>query len=390
MIALPRSASAVPLRARQAPTTLDREHVVSIVVAGTEIRGWTSYELASSMLDPSDHFSLEMPFTRAVWDRLKPDSPIKVRIDDVVIVDGFIDDREIGESDDSIRVAGRDRIGRLVQESAPGIYFGGGDLVSLVEKLSSPWFTRVTPDNARNRRVMQGKGRKARAGRESLWINTAKKAAARIEPGQTRWQAIEDLCHQAEILCWSAGDGRELVLGRPNYDQEPIFRFFMPESSSIRATEGNVLGLGYQESTGDRYSEIIVVGSGGGTDANYGASVAKRYGHVVDDADFTAPKRLVIQKAVVSSADAEAWARREMNRRNAQGTRVTVRAPRHGQIVSGQMPTIFAPDLLASIEDERTGLRGVFLIVSCTYRSNREGGEETLLEFVPKGQELAL
>lgn len=367
-----------------------REHAVSVVVDGREVRGWSAYDISTSMLDPADRFTLELPFDRAAWDLLRKDRPIKVRVDSVVILDGFIDDRELPESDgeDVIQISGRDRVGRLVQESAPGIDFRGSDLVTLIGKLASPWFTKVTLSNARNRRVLRGRGQKVQAGKEPVFVTTGR--GTRIETGQMRWEAIEDLCSQAGVLCWSAGDGAELVVGRPNYNQAPQFRFFQPAADSARSAESTVLGMGVRDSTGDRYSEIIVVGSGGGTDANYGASVAARIGRARDEADFSAPKRLVIERAVSSREMAQAEADREMARRKATGHRVTVRAPLHGQVVSGQYPTIFAPDLVASVEDERTGLRGSYLIVGCAYSSRRNGGEETRLDLVPLNTELSL
>jgi prophage tail gpP-like protein len=365
-----------------------REHVVSLVVDGVEITGWSAYDITTSMLEPVHTFSLELPFSRQAWDRCKPDHKVKVQLDGVTILTGFIDEREVTDSDDELKVSGRNRAGRMVQESAPGVDFRGMDLVQLVGILAHPWYTYVSLTNTRNRRVLRGKGKKARAGREPVFVTTSK--GYRIEPGQTRMQVIEGLCQQAEIMCWPSGDGYELIIGKPNYEQAPQFHFFMPAENSARASQSNVLGMGYRESVGDRYSAIIVVGSGGGTDANYGAPVGARIGRDEDTHDFTEVKRLILEKAVRSSEEATAYARREMNRRNMQGKRLTVRAPQHGQIMAGQYHTIFAPDLAASVEDERTGLIGQFHIVACTYRSSRSGGEETLLEFVPRGQELAM
>jgi prophage tail gpP-like protein len=365
-----------------------REHVVSLVVAGKEIRGWSAYDITTSMLEPVHTFSLELPFNRAAWELCKPDRRVRVRIDDVTVLDGFIDEREVADNEDDLKVSGRNRAGRLMQESAPGIDFRGMDMVQLVTTVASPWYSYVSLTNTRNRRVLRGKGKKARAGREPVFVTTSK--GTRIEPGQTRMQVIEEVCQQSEILCWPSGDGYELIIGKPNYAQAPQFRFFMPAENSKRSRESNVQGMGYKESVGDRYSAIIVVGSGKGTDANYGAGVSARIGRDEDSHDFSEPKRLILEKAVRSSEEASAYARREMNRRNMQGKRVTVSAPLHGQIMAGQYHTIFAPDLAVSVEDERTGLVGQFHIVGCTYRSSRGGGEETTLEFVPRGQELAM
>jgi prophage tail gpP-like protein len=363
-----------------------RVHAVSISVGGVEIRGLTSYDVHTTILEPVHTFSLVMPFSRDAWEHCALDAPAKILIDGVTVLAGFIDEREVTDSGDDLRVTGRNRAGRLVQESAPGITFAGMDLVGLIGALADPWYTTITLSNARNRRVLRGKGKKARAGREPVFVTTSK--GSRIEPGQTRWQVIADLCQQAEILCWPAGDGTELVLGLPNYDQEPQFAFVM--AADRGAERSNVLGLSYVESIADRYNAIIVVGSGGGTDANYGAPVGSRIGRAENTRGFSARKALVLEKAVRSSEEASAYARREMRRRDMQGTRVSITAAGHGQVLAGQYHTIFAPDLAASIHDERTGMRGLFHVVGCAYRCSRDGGEETVLEFVPRGTELSL
>jgi prophage tail gpP-like protein len=376
--------------------TRPRQHRVAVLVDGKQLDGWTAYDIKSSMLDPADSFSLERAFDRPTFDLLAPDTPIRVLIDDVTVINGFVDDRDVPEGEEMIQLSGRDRAGRLVQESAPGVDFRGAGIVDLVGKVAAPWFTTITVSNARNRRVRRGKGRKASVGAEPVTIN--QRVGTRIEPGQMRWAVIADLCRQAGYLCWSAGDGTELVVGQPNYDQEPQFVFFCPREGSARAGQGNVLGLGVRDSTGDRYSRILVVGSGTGTKENYGATVASRSGEARnnparpegDGLDFSAPKRLVIEQACQSAAEAREMAEREMARRDAAGHRLTVRAPGHGQVVAGQYPTLFAPDLLARVDDERTGIAGTYLITSCSYRSSRGGGEETVLELVRRGAALSL
>ena len=188
------------------------------------------------------------------------------------------------------------------------------------------------------------------------------------------------------------------MVGQPNYDQVPQFRFFYPREGSPRAGEGNAQGIGLRDSTGDRYSRIVVVGSGQGTKEDYGATVASRSGQALNNParpdgeglDFSAPKRLVIERAVQSAAEARAEAEREMARRDAAGHVVTVRAAGHGQVVAGLYPTLFAPDLMAWVEDEDLGIAGAYLVTACTYRCTRDGGEETVLELVRKGAPLSL
>jgi prophage tail gpP-like protein len=373
-----------------------RQHDISIVVDGVQIRDWETYEITTDMTSPADHFMVRMPFVRDVWDLCRGDRPVKVLIDDVVVLTGLIDERLVPEDDESIEIIGRCRLGRLVDESAPGINFSGLTMQALIAKVIAPWFPKATFSNARNRAVIRGRGRKAKASDQPLKINTSKKIGTHIEPGQTEWQVVETLLSQAgNLLAWSAGDGSELIVAAPNYDQEPQFRFFHPKANSTRTDEATVLGMGVRDRTADSYSRIICVGSGIGTAVNYGSRVASRYGEARDNPAtpegdglrFSAPKRLIITRPVKSIAEAKELAEREMSRRNAHGNALTARCAGHGQVVAGSDVTLFATDLVASCEDERTGVMGNYLITSCTYRSSRHG-EETLMTLVKSGSAL--
>lgn len=369
---------------------------VAIVVAGKMIIGWISYDISTSITEAPARFSMSIPFDDEAWALLKPDQPVRLTIGGFPILSGFIDDSPAtdGESGVQIDVTGRCRVSRLTDESAPGINFSGLGIAELIGKVASPWFLKVTLSNARNRAVVRGKGKKARAASEPVKINT--KAGTAIEPGQTRWSVIERLLQQTGYIAFSAGDGTELVVGKPNYDQEVQFRFFRAAARSPRAAETNVLGMTINRSTAERYSRVICVGSGQGTPANYGNAAASRYGEAKNFAgtiqgegkDFSAPKTLVIQHSNDSIDQARELARREMAQRDASGHSITVRCAGHGQYISTQFLTVFAPDTLAYVEDERTGTRGVYLITSCTYRSTRDGGEETEMHLVSKGTEL--
>lgn len=377
-----------------------REHDISVIVGGTRIRDFTTYEIHSDMMTPTDTASLRIPFTREVWDLCKPDRKIQVLIDDVAILTGRLIERMNSESDPyGITIICRDKIDRLVKESAPGIDFSGLSMKALITKLVSPWFEEVTFNNARNRSVIRGRGRKSKAGDEPLKLFTEKRIGTHIQPGQTRWQVIATLLAQAGLIAWSSGDGREFIVGTPHYNQEPQFRFFRPAPDSSRADEATVLGLGFRDSVDDRYSRIDCVGAATGTTVNYGpnvtalASTARNNPATRDGEglDFDAPKRLIIMRSPHDQSEVRELAQREMDRRDGQGTMGTARCGSHGQVMSGSdFHTIFCADTIASVEDEVTGKQGLFLIVSCTYRTNREGAEETTMELVKSGAGLSI
>lgn len=386
-------------------------HRISIIVGGNQIEGFTTYRITSSMTKPASPFSLSIPFSRKVWDLCNVDRTIQVLIDDVVILNGFIDSRDLPADGEEIAIAGRDRTGRLVNDSAPGVNFKGLGIRDVVAKLADPFFPAVSFTNDRNRRILRGRGGKKPKGHRrrtgpgfvgkvrtlrgedsALRLNT--RVGTQIEPGQTRWQVISTLAAQAGYLVWSSGDGEELIVGAPDYDQETQFVFFMPREGST-SPDATCLGFGVHDDAGDRYSRVIVVGAGTGTDENYGAPVSARYAEARNNdsdpegagLDFTEPKRLIISRSVQSADEAQEIADREMARRDAAGHTLAVRAAGHGQIYSGSTPTLFACDTLALTQDERTGTGGIYLITECVYQSGRSG-EETLMTLVKSGSEL--
>lgn len=372
-------------------------HNIRVIVDGKEVGGWTDYEISQSMRTPSDAFTLSRAFDRAAWDLLQPDRPIRVLIDEVTVLTGFIDDTDKSDSgEDTITISGRDKVGRLVQESAPAVSYKGLTERDLIGRLASPWFTSVVNSNARNRSVVRGRGRKAASGTEPIKLDT--RGGTTIEPGQARWAVIEELLKQSGHLCWSSGDGRELIVGLPQYNQLPQWSIFHPGEASKRGLEGNALGFGIKRSTGDRYSKIVVVGSGSGTDANYGSAVSSRYGEAKenpatpdgDGTTFSAPKRLVLVEDVQSRAEATALAKREMARRALDSLRVNAVLPLHGQVLAGTRPTLFALDTMARVEDEVTGVRGAYLFDSLTFTGSRKNGQRTKVSCIPKGTEVFL
>ena len=367
--------------------------VVEVVIDGRAIGGWSEYSVRTSMLDPADSFTLSRPFDRDAWDLCQTDRPIRITINGVVFLTGFIDSGKISAKAGELQLAGRDKVGRLVQESAPQISFDGLRLQAVIARVASPWFEAVALSNTRNRRVVRGRGHKAAAA-DQVFVDV--KAGTRLEPGQMRWAVIQDLADQVGALVWSAGDGSELVVGQPNYKQSPQYelRHYAPGAGKT----STVKDLTIEESTADRYSRIILLGAGAGTDANYGRPVTSRSGEVKDNpatADgeglsFSAPKRLIIaDHAVKSRQDAEGRVRREWNRRAMNAQIVSAVAEGHGQFRGGAYPTLFATDTAAYVQDEETGTQGLYHVVAVEFRCSRSSGAETTLTLLPRGTELA-
>ncbi len=184
------------------PAPLDgtRAHRVSVAIGGLQIGGWLDYEILSTMIEPADGFTLTRPFSLDAWNLCKLDEAIQVAIDGTMILDGFIDDRARDAREGTMEIAGRDKSGRLVQESIPNV--GGWDgllLDDAVRRLAAPWYTATTFSNARNRSVARGKGHKAAAelGRQ-----------ARGDRGR-RWRCPDHRDHRGARRGHAASRGRQ-------------------------------------------------------------------------------------------------------------------------------------------------------------------------------------
>jgi prophage tail gpP-like protein len=394
-------ARAIGAAAARSPVPRDgtRRHRVTITIGAEQIDGWIDYDIQCSMVEPTDGFRLTRQFSKDAWDLCQLDQKVKIAMDGVVMMEGFVDDRARSARDGTMEIAGRDKAGRLVQESIPTVSgFDGLNLVEAVKRLASPWFTTITLSDARNRSVRRGKGHRAAAGSEPAFFKVTGKLdeehAGRLDPGETRWAVIEQLCSSIGVLCWSSADGRELVIGEPNYNQalQYLFRVSNTHGSTVKDMQ-------YRESIASSYAMIEVHGAGAGDEDNFGDDVTTYIGTAKDGPNvdgtsligqggFLFPKRLVVsQSALSSNAEAARAAEREMKRRNFKRRHLTVEAPHHGQLVAGTVSTLFAPNTLARCIDDDLELDETWLLYGINLKASRSTGETTSIMLVPRGTE---
>lgn len=368
-----------------------RAHIVAVTVGDKQIQDWTDYEISSSVIEPCDTFQLTRPLSAEAVSLCALDARVTVTIDGVSVIDGLIDKRSMSMREGTLTIGGRDKVGRLIQESIPksGGY-DGVNLLELVKQLASPWFQTVTLSNARNRNLRRGRGSKAPSGSEPLII-PGKGTNGRLDPGEMRWQVIENLAAQAGLLCWSAGDGRELILGKPNYRQETQFHF-------IHALNGSTCkSMQFEDDIAEAYALIEVHGTASGDDSDYGSSVRRvgraKEGPKLDGTGglFRLPKRILMsQEPAKSQSEADRIAAAEMARRKFRVRTAQVEAATHGQILGKSSPTLFAPDTIARLTSSVTEYKhdALWWIHTVKYRASRSAGETTTVDMVPVGTEV--
>lgn len=368
----------------------DPVHRVTVTVGGSVIDQWIDYDLGVSMVEPADVFTLTRAFSLSAWRALRLDAEVKLAIDGTPVLTGYIDEREKSSKDYTIKITGRCKSGRLVQESIPtATGLDGLQLTDAVAKLASPWYTKVSLSDARNRAVRRGKGGRAPSAGEPAIFNVKGKLdeshSGRVDPGEMRWTVIEQLCSSVQLLCWAAADGRELIIGKPNYQQAIQYVLKVGDQSTD--------DLVFTESVRDRYALIEAHGSGGSTDEDFGESTVSRLGIATDGPnpdgtgrDFLRPKRLVLsQRALASNDEGARAAEREMIRRDFNRRQVVVPVPLHGQRYRSDALTIFAPNTLARVIDSDLEFDDTMLIYEVRFRGSRRGGEKSVLKLVPRG-----
>ncbi len=380
-----------------------RDEIVAVKAGGKIIELWTEYDIDIAMTTPSDDFSLTLaPCTRDAYELCRPDEEVQILLDGTPVITGYIEERdvEISKEGSSIRVGGGDKIRRLLAESAPlTARLKNYTLERLAERVIDPWFEKVGFSNARNRQLVRGGARvgSAKARTEPIF-GSAKHVPKKVEPGEVRWEVLEIYLREAGLLAWSSGDGTELIIAAPNFDQEPQYRFFCPAAGSLRAAEGNCT-VRVTDTIADVFSQVQVVGSARGDGENYGSNVMRISGVAKDGpgADgigkrFRRPKRLILPTDELSSGShANELALAELNKRASKAHRIIVQTHGHSQQrTNGSVAALFAADTIAELEVEQIGLKARYLVEGVRFRHSKSQGRTTELSLLPVGVTLAL
>jgi prophage tail gpP-like protein len=377
----------------------EQAHNVAIRIGSTVVEKWSNYEIENDMLHPADSFQLELGGCPPdAWRLCKEDSPIQVQIDDTVVLSGIIDDRTrtVGKNGSFLHISGRDRSGRVVDESMPLQSLEGLTTLDLVLRAISPWYSDVIVTNEANRAAVRGKGAPlARAAGEpplSDKLRTkhsirGKAKRLKVSPGESRWTTLQRFLEDDGLLAWSTADGKSIVIGQPNYNQEPQYAFFLPKPGSARIREGNLLEYSLHESVAERYSQVTAVALGVDDSYHYSATVKNGPGPGGEGLDFIQPKRLMIADSrIVSTEDAKIRAQLEMDERDGQGSKLSLRVRGHNQVrIPGKPAALYAFDCMARVEDEELEMSGLWLITRVTFSHSKDSGETTHLDLVRKG-----
>lgn len=334
----------------------EHDNECMLIIDGTAYGGWTRLEVLRSIEQIAGGYVLQLTSRWPGVDepvRLREGLPCEVRLGDDLVITGHIDDFETDDTDTSstVRVAGRDKTGDLVDCSAiykTGQWRGVG-LRQIVTDIARPFGISVS--------VAPG-------------VDTGEvfKRFA-LEEGEKAFDAIDRACRLRAVLVVSTPDGNLLLTTASTV------------STGVQLVEGvNMKKFHSKHSWKERYSEITLKGQVPGDDDEYGEAAAHLKSSAKDDEiDRYRPLVVIAEHGTSAKAlkDRAAW---EVKVRMGRGKRggCTVVGWRTGK--DGQEGPLWQPNTLVHVTSDRMNIDMELLIVSCSYQIT-ELGKVTDLTF---------
>lgn len=388
------------------------DDAVRITVGGVDFSDWFDVDIDSDIFTPSDHFKMSGVIPQRV-DLFREGQRVDVYLGPDRQMAGVLDEPEmiISRENSRISVSGRDLGSYLEDSEAKAERFSNYTLQTLAEHLLRPeWgIKKVITSNEDNRRVVLGKKERERykPGKAipSLTGTPTKRRHTKIDPGQTVRQILDEHCMRHGVSWWMTADGN-LFIGKPQYNQQVSFEFFLYSSGNIRRGQNNVLEATVKRGLHERYSKIVVVGESSANNSNKSsifddtvdallgepspaeeritaAKRAKKYRGEATDPDLvsrgiTRELRLVDNDAL-SNEMCKAKAEAEMGRRRLTGLQITLVLDdfrQNGRIIS--------VDCLARVVIEEAQIDGVYWISQRRFRESR-GERRTSVTLHEKG-----
>lgn len=410
------------------PDSPDGEEIVlSVRDASVHLTRWTSYEVASDFLTPTDgwHFAIgDEELAERQRHALRLGAPIRLSVNATPICDGHIDTVEVGASKaggTTWTIAGRDRLGPAVDATAdPNLRFkDGATLADVLTTIFRP-FGWSDPDkhfeidNAANRRASTGgtRGQKRSHGKKTFGAVTKDAKLHQLQPHNHEglFAFASRVSQRFGLWIWSSSDGEQLIVGKPDFDQEPLYQLRRKRDGTGNIEDGTV-----RYDFTDQPAIIVADGFSGGGEFGKGRvkayainpsfgfdtngavleevlSIVKRYPNAKRIALPTqafqrraanVPVRPMFMHDDESKTpeELENYVRREMALLTRKSLEATYTVEGHGQMTNGDF-VVWDIDTVVDVQDEVAGLNERMYVLGVAYSKSRQSGTRTRLHLV--------
>jgi prophage tail gpP-like protein len=411
------------------PAPPDKQQVrLRVMDEHVDLTRWTRYSFASSFLTPTDGWSCTIgdgDLAEKERRALVPGARVRLYVDQSPLAEGFIDAVSI-DADRSggvqYTIEGRDRLGLAVDSIAdPTLQFKkGATLADVLKELFAPfgWVAdeHFQIENDANRDAKTGGVRgvpMTKGGKKKGPRPLKDFVLHQLKPHNHEgvFAFASRITQRFGLWIWCSADGDKLIVGRPDFQQEPRYQ--------LRRTRGgdtNVLAGAVKFDMTDQPSVLIADGFSGGGEFGKGrikAFCVNPYfgvdedGFVLEDVTRLLQKFPDAEQVVMTiptpyrrrrinapirpmflhddesktQEQLNSFVRREMSLllRKSMTAHYTVEG--HGQLVGGAF-TPWDVDTVVEVHDEVADVRERMYVLARTFEKSRQSGTHTRLELV--------
>ena len=258
-----------------------------ILDTGEEVPVWSSYTIDSEFLTPSDGATFTCGDEDAVYDlspKLLPGTVVQLEVNDAVVATMIVDGQNVAHTPNGgtvLTVECRDPMGRLVDATVDPLFVfaAGMTLADLFAKLAAPLgYTTFSNSDAFRKAIVaktpppsgtSAPATPAAGAPASTLLVEASAAAppltsyglqqAKPHEGEGVFAFLARHCKRFGLWLWSDSLGSTIIVGSPNYSQDPLY------SITNRAGDGAFYdSIRVERTTKEQPSLIIATGHGAG------------------------------------------------------------------------------------------------------------------------------
>lgn len=379
------------------------DDAVQVVINGTSYQQWMEIDIDSDILTPADAFTVtgEIPKAKPTVAESRAGSPSRAFDDfregnscDIYVgldrqMAGVIDEvtEKGGRSSARITITGRDKGAFLLDDEAKAIKASKYTLKTLVEALLDPsWGIRnVLLSNEDNRALLLGKKDKKKPRASApRFLQPLSRDRTKVDPGSRVASILDKHTRRLGVAWWLTAQG-DLVIAKPNYDQEAAYHFYSYAPDSANAKQNNVEDWSRVRSISERFSDITVNGQGWSDPTKLWSGTATKPKFTATARDPDLVERGIVRKLILADGDAltqdevQKRADWEMGMRRIRGEVIKL-------IVPGfrQGDRLFAIDTLATVKIEEIDIDDTYYVIARRFTENRNR-RRTELTLVQKG-----
>lgn len=333
---------------------------ISLLIGGKTHKEWSSYDIDSDLLIPSDAWQVELGLPEGIQppelgQSVKAGALVEVKVGNDTVLTGFVDDivHNITHGQHTLSMSGRDQAGILLDCSAPIFTKKQCTLQEVVDNVVKKLgITKV----------------------EIRADKTVKAEKVNVEPGASAWDTLVQAAEANGLWPWFEPEGT-LVVGGPDYS--------VPVSATLQlrksGTGNNVISLSMTDSVSKRYSEVTVLGQSHGTAQGKGKNNLK---NKEEDKDITIHRpRIVIDPDVTDDQSARTKARKLIADSRLEGFTLTA-------VVKGHRNSdgvLWNPGQRIDVVSEPHGLNGTYFLMARKFQGGRGQGTTTTLTLKEDG-----